>query len=90
MLVSAHSTLELEAKFQLWKRVKTGFYNSGKNDAFTVIKLVGSLSTRVFETRTAKKHSVCQDSGVYHIFILIIHNREKVLSIVNVMCEDEL
>ena len=92
MLVSAHSTLELEAKFQLWKRVKTGFYNSGKNDAFTVIKLVGSLSTRVFETRTAtgREHSVCQDSGVYHIFILIIHNREKVLSIVNVMCEDEL
>ena len=54
--------------------------------------IVGSLSTRVFETRTAtgREHSVCQDSGVSHIFILIIHNREKVLSIVNVMCEDEL
>ena len=87
MLVSAHSTLELEAKFQLWKRVKTGFYNSGKNDAFTVIKLVGSLSTRVFETRTAigREHSVCQDSDVSQIFILIIHNRENILSIVNVM-----
>ena len=55
-------------------------------------RLVGSLSTRVFETRTAtgREHSVCQDSGVSHIFILIIHNREKVLSIVNVICEDEL
>ena len=74
---------------QQWKEL----YNSGKNDAFTVIKLVlGSLSTRVFETRTptGREHSVCQDSGVYHIFILIIHNREKVLSIVSVMCEDEL
>ena len=52
----------------------------------------GSLSTRVFETRTAtgREHSVCQDSGVSHIFILIVHNREKVLSIVYVMCEDEL
>ena len=49
--------------------------------------MLGSLSTRVFETRTAtgREHSVCQDSSVSHIFILIIHNREKVLSIVNVM-----
>ena len=40
-----------------------------------------------FETRTAtgREHSVCQDSGVSHIGILIIHNREKVFSIVNVM-----
>ena len=54
--------------------------------AFYWFKL-GSLSTRAFETRTAtgREHSVCQDSGVSHIFILIIHNREKVLSIVNVM-----
>ena len=41
-------------------------------------------------TATGREHSVCQDSGVSHIVILIIHNREKVLSIVNVMCEDEL
>ena len=34
---------------------------------------------------TGREHSVCQDSGVSHIFILIIHNREKVVSIVNVM-----
>ena len=48
---------------------------------------LGSLSTRVFETRTAtgREHSMCQGSGFSHIFILIIHNREKVLSIVNVM-----
>ena len=32
--------------------------------------IMGSLSTRVFETRTAtgREHSVCQDSGVSHIF----------------------
>ena len=54
--------------------------------AFYCFKL-GSLSTHAFETRTAtgREHSVCQDSGVSQIFILIIHNREKVLSIVNVM-----
>ena len=34
---------------------------------------------------TRREHSMCQGSGVSHIFILIIHNREKVLSIVNVM-----
>ena len=45
------------------------------------------ISTRVFETRTAtgRGHSVCQDSGVSHIFILIIQNREMVLSMLNVM-----
>ena len=50
-------------------------------------KIIGSLSTRVFETPTAtgREHSVCQDSGVSHIFRLIIHNREKVLSSINVM-----
>jgi len=50
-------------------------------------KIIGSLSMRAFETRTAtgREHSVCQDSGVSHIFILIIHNREKVLSIINMM-----
>ena len=48
---------------------------------------LGNLSTRVFETRTAtgREHSMCQDSGVSHIFIVIIQNREMVLSIVNVM-----
>ena len=39
VLVSAHSTVALEGKFQLWKRVKTGFYNSGKNNTLTVIKV---------------------------------------------------
>ena len=50
-------------------------------------KVLGSLSTHAFETQTAtgREHSVCQDSGVSHIFIPIIHNREKVLRIVNVM-----
>ena len=35
-LVSAHSTVGLEGKFQLWKRVKTGFYKSGKNNLLNV------------------------------------------------------
>ena len=39
LLVSAHSTVALEGKFQLWKRAKTGFYNSGKNNTLTVIKV---------------------------------------------------
>ena len=49
--------------------------------------LVGSLSMRVFETRTAtgKEHFVSQDSGVSQIFILIISNGEKIHSNVNVV-----
>ena len=48
---------------------------------------IGSLSTRVFETRTAtgREHFVFQDSGVSHIFILIICNGEKILSNGNVV-----
>ena len=42
-----------------------------------------SLSTRVFETRTGREHSVCQDCGVSQTLILIIPNGEKVLSNVN-------
>ena len=50
-------------------------------------RTTGSLSTRVFETRTAtgREHFACQDRGVSHIFILIIPNGEKVLSNVNVI-----
>ena len=45
---------------------------------------LGSLSTRVFETRTAieREHFTCQDSGVSPIFIIIISNGENILSIV--------
>ena len=48
---------------------------------------LGSLSMRVFETRTAtaKEHFVSQDSGVSQIFILIISSGEKILSNVNVV-----
>ena len=47
----------------------------------------GSLRTRVFETRTAtgKEHLTCQDSGVSQIFILIISNREKIPSNINIV-----
>ena len=45
------------------------------------------LSLRVFETRaaTGREHFVFQDSGVSHIFILIISNGEKILGNVNVV-----
>ena len=48
---------------------------------------IGSLSTRVFETRTAtgREYFTCQDSGVSQIFVLIISNGEKILSNVNVV-----
>ena len=48
---------------------------------------LGSLSTRVFETRTAtgKEHFAFQDSGFSHIFTLIISNGEKILGNVNVV-----
>ena len=49
--------------------------------------ILGSLSTRVFETRmaTGREHFTCQDSGVSQIFVLIISNGEKILSNVNVV-----
>ena len=48
---------------------------------------LGSLSTRVFETRmaTGREHFACQDNGVSQIFILIISNGEKILSTINVV-----
>ena len=48
---------------------------------------IGSLSTRVFEkgTATGREHFACQGSGVSQIFILIISNRETILSNVNVV-----
>ena len=52
-----------------------------------VCSVIESLSTRVFETRTAtgRGHLVCQDSGVSQIFIPIISNRENTLSNGNVV-----
>ena len=51
------------------------------------IIIIGSLSTRVFETRTAtgREHFTCQDRIVSQIFILLISNWEKILSNVNVV-----
>ena len=48
---------------------------------------VGSLSTRVFETRTATGRELfaCQDRIVSQIFILLISNGEKILSNVDVV-----
>ena len=48
---------------------------------------LGSLSTRVFETRTAtgREHFACQGSGFSQIFKLILSNGEKILSNVNVV-----
>ena len=55
--------------------------------SFKQINILGSLSTRVFETRTAtgREYFASQDSGVSQIFILIITNGEKILSNVNVV-----
>ena len=49
------------------------------------LEVIGSLSRRVFETRTAtgREHFTC--SGVSQIFVLIISNGEKILSNVNVV-----
>ena len=54
---------------------------------YIILSLLGSLSTRVFETRTAtgREHFTCQDSGVSQIFVLIISDGEKILSNVNVV-----
>ena len=49
--------------------------------------IIGNLSTRVFETRTAtgREHFACQESGISQIFVLIISNGEKILSNVTVV-----
>ena len=54
--------------------------------------ILGSLSTRVFETRTAtgREHFACQDSVVSQIFILIISNAVRILDNVNVAVEREV
>ena len=48
---------------------------------------IGSLSTRVFETRTAtgREHFACQDNVVPQIFTLIISNGEKILDVIVVV-----
>ena len=48
---------------------------------------LGSLSTRVFETRTAtgREHFAGSDGIVSQIFIILISNGEKILSNVNVV-----
>ena len=52
-----------------------------------LIKQLGSLSTRVFETRTAtgKKHFARYDRTISQIFILLISDGEKILINVNVV-----
>ena len=56
-------------------------------DQVRINKTIGSLSTRVFETRTAtgSEHFACQDNGVSQTFILIICNGEKMRSNINVV-----
>ena len=52
-----------------------------------LLGLIGSLSTRAFETGTTtqRDHFECQDSGVSHIFTQIISNGENILGNVNVV-----
>ena len=51
------------------------------------LNIFGSLSRRVFETRTAtgREHFACQDSDLSKIFILTISNGGKILSNINVV-----
>ena len=51
------------------------------------VLLLGSLSLRIFETRTAtgREHFTCHGSGVSQVFIFIISKGEKILSNVNVV-----
>ena len=55
-------------------------------EPMSIIFKLGSLSTRVLETRTAtrREHFAYQGSDVSWIFILIISNGEKILINVNV------
>ena len=50
------------------------------------LKILGSLSRRVFETRTATERELfaCQGSGISQIVRLIISNEQKILINVNV------
>ena len=63
------------------------YYYSKATAPLIIDRSIGSLSTRVFETRTAtgREHFTCQDSGVSQIFVLIISDGEKILSNVNVV-----
>ena len=65
---------------------KSGCLSSLLSPVQTIATL-GSLNTRVFETRTAtgREHFARQNNGVPQIFILIISNGEKILSNVNVV-----
>ena len=62
-------------------------FSGNKMNCFPRDQSLGSLSMRVFETRTAtgRENFACQDSGVPQILILIISNGEKILSNVNVV-----
>ena len=53
---------------------------------------VGSLSTRVFETRTAtgREHFACQDRIVSQIFLLLISNGGKIISNVDVVVRGQV
>ena len=96
-----HSTFLNTSRFQHVFKCTGGFYlmfamldetNNRSPIRFSVSSSassiwIESLSTRVFETRTAtgRKHFSCQDSGSSHIFTLIISNGEKILRNINVV-----
>ena len=62
-----------------------GFLLKFSSDVF--LHIIGSLSTRVFETRTAtgREQFAFLDRIVSQMFILFISNEEKILSNVNVV-----
>ena len=71
------------------KKVK-GSQTIGSTFLLSLIKVamtIGSLSTPVFEMRTAtgSEYFACQDSGLSQIFKLRASNSAKVLSDINVV-----
>ena len=84
------SSFKLRRKSSRWSssftKFPTGFQIPAASNEQFVFQL-GSLSTRVLETRTAtgREHFAYQGSNVSWIFILIISNGEKILSNVNVV-----
>ena len=76
-----------QQKFLLFKCHWTAGIPFGGKPLSLLHRFLGSLSTHVFETRTAtgRERFACQDSGVSQIFILIFSNRETILSNVNVV-----
>ena len=87
-MLFAFAFLAVNKSDEILKQGRAAFSGPALADAYGHhTGIFSSLSTRVFETQTAtgREHFACQGSGVSQIFILIISNRETILSNVNVV-----